>query len=133
MCRRQAERYVAAVYKLWREQGDEDRRLKMMRAIARRQEVFLHSLKKNDYASANKALDALERMEGVAPEPLMKYHHTAEVTQNVEPSQAFLDVLREVMSDSDRRHALALKLAPLRESEGANDAICRATTPSQSN
>jgi hypothetical protein len=123
VCRRQAERYVAAVYKLWREQDDEDRRLKMKHAIARRQEVFFRALKKGDYASANKALDALERMEGIAPEILMKLEHTTEVTQKYDLGEDLVKALEEVMKDQDMRRALANKIAPPRDYNRVDDAI----------
>ena len=110
VCKRQAERYVAAVYNLWREQSDGDRRLKMSRAIARRQEVFSRALKDKQYGAAIKALEGLERLEGIAPELLLKHHHIAEVTYKDEPSQSTVDAIREVMSEKETRHALMQKL-----------------------
>jgi hypothetical protein len=105
---------MAAVYRLWRDEEDEDRRLKRKRARARRQEVFLRSLQKNDHTSANKALDVLERMEGIAPEQVMKHENTGKVTQKHEAGQSLIGVLKDMMSDADKRKALTGKLAPSR-------------------
>ena len=128
MSKRQAERYVAAVYKLWREQSGEDRRLKISRAMARRQEVFFHALKKNDYASANKALDALERLEGFTPEMLLKLHHTTEVEQEDESERRISEMIREVMSEKETRHAFVQKLIQAREREKAEHTTSRDTS-----
>ena len=115
--KRQAERYIAAVYKQWRGDKGEDRRLKMTRARARRQEIYLRALKKEDLSAANKALETLEKMEGIAPDQTVKVEHSGEVTKKVEIGENLEGAVRELMKDKKKRKALAQKVAPTREDE----------------
>jgi len=117
VCRKSAENYIARIYKKWREEEKEDRPLKKRRALERRRQVFVLAINKGDYSGANKALDTLERMEGVAVDVKLQIENTGNVSHEHthEAGESLRDALREVMSDPGKRRALAKKLAPPRE------------------
>ncbi len=108
-----AEAYIKRVYLKWSAEEKEDRPLKKRRATERVREVFMRALEAGDHGAAIRAAELLAKMEGVAPEQVVKID--GEMTAKLEIGEDLEVVLGAIMKDPKQRKMVMKKIAPSRE------------------
>jgi hypothetical protein len=99
VCKRQAELYVAAVFKNWRVKTAENHRNLRNRAIRNTQEVGCRALKEKRYPAALKAIELQMRLEGIHPDQEMRFKQREEAVYQDESCQRLGRIVDEVRKE----------------------------------
>ena len=120
VCRMTAEGYIKRVYVRWEAEGEEARPRKKRRATEHVREVFVRALNDKDYGSALRALELLMKMEGVAPDQVVKVEHSGKV-EHVESENSLLNFIGTVFQIPEARREFMKKYKEQNAGNGRKD------------